>query len=131
MTTRTLALVLGLALLAVPAAAAAAEREAATFTGTYDWKQGGSDELSAEFTPDGPDRWKVTFRFRFDGKERTWKGTAEGSLNDGTKVTGTARNKKKNFEWKATVEAGVMRGRHTEIFDGGRKFATGTFEVSR
>ena len=76
-----LLVIAGLAFAAVQAG------ETTTLSGSYDWKDGGSDDLSAEFEPDGEDRWKVTFRFRWSDRDHTWSGAAEGSLDDGSKLT--------------------------------------------
>ena len=77
----SLLLVMGLCLGLGFAGSEAKEKKAKNqkFSGSYDWKQGGSDELTAEFKPDGEDRWKVTFRFRWGGNDNSWKGSAEGS----------------------------------------------------
>ena len=101
-----------------------------TFTGTYDWNQGGKDELRAEFTPSGENSWNVKFKFRFSGRNNTWKGTAEGSLADGGELTGTATNGSRNWIFEASIRNGVMKGVHTEI-QRGNEYKTGTFELSR
>ena len=124
-------LAVALLALAVCLPALAEKKAAQTFTGTYDWKQGGKDELSAEFTPKGEDSWKVQFRFRWDGESRSWQGTAKGSLEDGGKLTGTATSGGREWEFEAKVSEGVMRGSHTELKNGGKRYDTGSFEISR
>lgn len=101
------------------------------FTGQYDWRDGGTGDLSAEFKPDGDNQWRVTFRFDFDGSSKTWKGKAEGNLEDGSEVTGTASWKSRDWGWTATIEEGTMRGKHTELKSRGRTYDTGTFELNR
>ncbi len=116
-------------LVAAPATGAADTVE--QFAGTYDWSDGGSDELTSEFKPTGDDSWKVKFRFRFSGKRNTWKGTAKGSLAEGGTISGTAGWKGRTWEFEATVESGVLRGSHTEILKGGKRYDTGSFEMKR
>ena len=105
--------------------------ETTTLRGSYDWKDGGSDDLSADFEPDGDDRWMVTFRFRWNDRDHTWSGTAEGSLEDGSKLTGTATSGNRNWVFEAGIEDGVMRGTHTEIQKSGKEYNTGSFELKR
>jgi len=101
-----------------------------TFSGEYDWSDGGTGALSAEFTPSGDQQWKVEFRFGFNGRDSTWRGTAEGALEDGSRLTGTARWKKRNWVFEATIENGTMNGTHTEIRRDGGRYETGTFAIS-
>lgn len=107
-----------------------ARKNTKTFEGRYEWSQGGSDKLRADFRPDGENRWDVAFRFNFSGRKETWTGTAEGSLADGSKLTGTATSGGRNWIFEARIEDGVMRGEHREVKRGGRQYATGTFEIS-
>ncbi len=106
-----------------------AEPESQVFTGHYQWHGGGTDDLTAEFEPTGDGQWKVTFRFEFDGKGNTWRGSAEGDLDDGSEVTGTAAWRSRKWTWSATLEDGVMRGTHTELKSRGRTTETGSFEL--
>ncbi len=106
-----------------------ADQERRSFEGTYDWSSGGTDTLRAEFVPDGENSWKVTFRFRFDNRNNTWRGTAEGRLEEGVEITGTASWRSRNWTWRAAIEDGVMVGEHTEIRSRGRTRSTGTFEL--
>ena len=110
---------------------AQARKDTTTFEGRYDWSQGGGDELRADFRPDGEDRWKVAFRFRFSGRKETWTGTAQGGLTDGSKLTGTAKMGSRNWIFDAEIKDGVMRGSHREVKRSGREYPTGTFEISR
>lgn len=124
---RKICLALALLLVAVPATAG----KAVTFNGSYDWSDGGSDELSAEFKPTGDDEWKVTFRFRWNGNSKTWKGRATGSLEDGGTLEGTSGWNGRSWEFTARIEDGVMKGSHTETKSGGERYSTGTFELRR
>lgn len=116
------------------AAIATAENEAEAvgrFIGSYDWSDGGSDDLSAVFTPDGDGNWKVEFTFRFSGKKNVWKGDATGSLDEGGKLSGTSGWGNRSWEFEAKLKDGVLVGNHTEIRRGGSRYNTGTFELRR
>lgn len=121
----------GVALAVAGIATTIAEPALRVFTGHYDWRDGGKDDLTIEFEPDGDGRWKVRFRFEFDGRGNTWKGSAEGALEDGSRVTGTAKWKSRKWTWSATLEDGVMRGTHTELTSRSKTYRTGTFELRR
>jgi hypothetical protein len=120
----------GLVVATAVIAVSAAESSAQTFSGQYDWTSGGSEELNVEFIPLGDDRWKVRFRFRFDGSFNTWDGTAEGSLEDGSQLTGTTSWRGRDWNFDAAIEEGVMQGTHAEI-RGTKRRETGTFEIRR
>lgn len=103
-----------------------------TFSGTYDWSNGGSDELTAEFKPDGEGNWTVKFKFDFSGDGYTWQGTAEASLEDGSSLTGTASWDRNGRTWvfNGSIEEGVLTGTHAEVRNG-KQSESGTFELSR
>jgi len=119
-----------LAVVSLVLAVAVAKEPPRVFSGEYQWKDGGNDELSAEFTPNGEESWKVKFRFKFSGKNKTSKGTARGSHEDGSRLSGTATSGSRTWEFEASIEDGVMNGSHTET-TGGRNYQTGTFELNR
>lgn len=100
-----------------------------SFDGRYSWSSGGSDRLSAEFTPDGDGAWKVRFDFRFDNKDNTWYGTAKGDLEEGAEVSGTTRWRGRTWTFDAHIDEGVMYGTHVEI-RGRKERRSGTFEMS-
>jgi hypothetical protein len=129
--TRILLLGIVLILVGFGVGTAQARKDTTTFEGRYDWSQRGGDELRADFRPDGKGHWTVAFRFRFNGREETWSGTAQGSLSDGSTLTGTARMGSRNWIFDAEIEDGVMRGSHREVKRSGREYTTGTFEISR
>jgi hypothetical protein len=131
MNARAFLIAMALLVLALGVKPVEAKKETETFSGQYDWSQGGSDRMSAEFEPEGADSWKVTFRFRFSGRSETWKGTANGSLADGSTLSGTATSGNRNWIFEADIEDGVMRGSHREIKRSGREYPTGTFKISR
>lgn len=125
----TLMLAIAVALAAVVSTGAIAGNQQ-TFTGEYQWADGGSGELTAVFKPEGDDRWKVKFKFRFGGKSHNWSGTAVGSLTTNGTVTGTAEWGKRTWEFDATLEDGTLRGSHTET-TGERRYDTGSFALAR
>lgn len=106
--------------------------ESRTFRGTYDWANGGSDTLRAEFEPDGDGAWKVEFSFDFSGDGYTWKGTATGSLEDGSDLTGTASWSRNHRTWVFTAKLvdGVLSGKHAEV-RGDKETPSGTFRLTR
>ena len=106
--------------------------EQKTFTGTYDWLNGGSDRLVANFKADGDGGWDVQFQFDFSGDDYTWTGKAEGDLEDGGELTGTASWDRNGREWvfTATLVGDVIKGEHAEIRNGEPK-SSGTFQLSR
>ena len=73
----------------------------------------------------------MKFDFNWNGRSRTWTGTAKGSLADGTEVTGTASNGNRDWVFEASIKDGVMRGRHREIRQGRKPYETGTFAIER
>ena len=75
--------------------------------------------------------WRVEFTFKFSGKRKSWKGTANGSLDDGGTIEGEVEWNGRNWVFEAKLEAGLLRGSHTEIQGGGERYATGTFELNR
>lgn len=118
--------------LAAPSIASFGNDESAqTFRGEYNWVDGASGPLTAEFVPDGEDSWKVKFRFEFSGKDNTWKGTARGSLADGSAVTGTSNWRGRRWVFSGQIDDGVLRGEHTELRKDDSEYETGTFELRR
>ena len=79
----------------------------------------GNGTVRATFTPDGGRSWKVRFDFVFNGQPYTYRGTAEGSLEDGT-VAGRVQNERRHrtFTFRGEFEDGVLRGTHAEIVRG-------------
>ena len=123
---------LAIALLIFTAGFATAEEAATqTFTGTYDWSDGDVGPLEAVFVPDGDGSWTVTFDFNWSDQDRTWTGTAKGSLADGTEVTGTATDGNRNWVFEAKIADGVMSGSHREIREGRKPYESGSFSIER
>ena len=106
------------------------ERVKQTLVGEYQWSNGGDGRLEAEFRPIGEDEWKVKFRFGFNAKEYTWKGTARGSLEEGATVEGTAKWKRRDWRFNGVIENGILKAKHEELQDDG-PLLTGTFSLSR
>ncbi|MEO1084651.1 MAG: hypothetical protein AAFY88_10435 [Acidobacteriota bacterium] len=107
---------------------------AQTYSGSYDWSYGGSGSLAASFTPagqaeNGAPAWDVTYKFTFNGKDYTWKGTAEGALEEGASVSGTARGSRRDWVFNGTVKDGVLAGDHAEMKRSGKKSRSGTFSI--
>jgi len=128
------AIALALLLASGPGSAAATEppspASAERFAGQYDWSDGGKGDLSAEFTPDGEAAWKITFRFEFGGQHGVWEGAGKGPLDEGATLSWTAGASSRRWNWTATLEGGVLRGRHAEVLSDG-EHPTGTFELAR
>ena len=102
-----------------------------TFSGEYQWSQGGDGALEAEFRPNGENQWKIKFRFKFNKKNYTWKGTASGSLEDGTEVQGTAKGGGgRIWEFEGAIQDGLLIASHAERWDGELQ-QPGTFKISR
>ena len=122
-------LILAVMLLTAVAPLSSAE-DKIVLSGEYEWNNGGSDELTAEFTPTGAGKWDVEFRFRFSGKGNTWNGTALGDLSDGGELTGTATWKKSGRHWvfSGVMQDGELRGSHAEV-RGEQESASGTFRL--
>ena len=102
------------------------------FRGTYDWNNGGSDKLIAEFRPDADGQWKVTFKFRFDKIFNSWQGSATGDLTEGGEVSGTTSWEETGRTWvfRGTIEEGVFSGTHAEVRED-KEVASGTFTLRR
>ena len=111
-------------LLAAPAAAAGAE-DRRTLEGEYRSRHG-DGPVTATFTRVGSGRWEVAFDFTFNGRRRTYRGTAEGSFAEGT-LRGRVENEygRRTFTFRGEYEDGVFRGRHAEL-KRGREVPTGT-----
>ena len=104
-----------------------------TLKGTYIWNNNPSNpgDLHAEFTPTEAGKWDVAFHFQFNGRPNTYKGTAEGSLENGS-LRGRVQNENKSrtFSFEGKIDHGRFSGAHSEHErDGETK--TGTLELSR
>ena len=126
--TTLLTLLALLLLLCLGGGASAADKR--TLNGEYVWNQGAKGDLEAVFTATGQDEWKVAFHFRFRGRDRTYRGVAEGSLSDG-KLEGRVRNEneRRTFTFRGEFEDGEFRGTHAETTGGGQR-RTGTLKLS-
>ncbi|MDJ0836395.1 MAG: hypothetical protein QNK37_07730 [Acidobacteriota bacterium] len=103
-----------------------------TMEGSYVWtySRKSPGKLKAEFTHKRGDRWSVVFYFRFDGRNRVYKGTAEGNLENGS-LKGTVKNenKQRTFTFQGTSIEGKFSGTHAEIKRNGEK-KTGTLKLN-
>jgi hypothetical protein len=107
-------------LVVVVAGAMAPALPAETLEGQYHWKDG--DErgpVSAIFENAGAETWTVEFRFRFDGREHRYAGTATGKLDNG-ELNGTVQNEngRRSFTFRGTVRDGRFEGTHAETTRG-------------
>ena len=125
---KRLSLVLGLLFLGC---APAPSENAQVLHGTYHWDNGEDGPLEATFEPTGPETWDVKFEFRFDGKDKTWKGTAVGSLTDG-ELEGRVKAglRRRVFIFEGEFNQGVFEGRHAEVNDRER-IPTGTLTLAQ
>ena len=125
----TLALVVSMILLTVPAASIHSG-DSRTLTGEFVWNEGSSGDLEAVFIPAGQGKWDVEFHFSFRGMPHVFSGAAEGSLSNG-KLAGKVRNesKQRTFTFRRSFEDGTFSGTHAEI-GGSRTEATGTLTLS-
>ena len=101
-----------------------------TLKGSFVWgdaNKGG--DLEVVFEPDGEAAWGVAFHFEFRGQAHVYRGTARGSLAEGT-LEGTVQNedKKRTFKFQGTFQDGVYQGTHAEIEDGSES-PTGTLTL--
>jgi hypothetical protein len=93
--------------------------EDVTWTGSFVWSKRNKDthQIKAVFTPDGENKWKVSFHFEFRDKDHVYSGTAEGSLAAGElkgEIFSDDKNKRK-FTFKGDVKEGAFSGTHEEI----------------
>jgi hypothetical protein len=63
--------------------------------------------------------------------EGTRRSSANGSLADGSTLTGSATSRNRNWTFEAGIEDGVVHGSHREVKRSGREYTTGTFKLSR
>ena len=82
--------------------------------------QDGARPLRAEFTPSGREgRWEVVFHFRFNGAQHAYRGTAEGSLDQGALRGSVQGGRRRTFSFAGNLSGGVFEGTHAE--EGGRR----------
>lgn len=114
-TTALLLLCLGLVPGAVtePALAASGER---TLSGEY--RSGfGDGPVEAVFTAAREGRWEVAFHFSHAGRDLTYSGEAEGSLDEG-ELRGRVETPDggRRFTFRGEFENGTFRGTHAELY---------------
>jgi hypothetical protein len=89
-----------------------------TLEGSYHWEPGRHrGELEATFTPSGENHWDVAFQFTFSGRSHTYRGTATGSLDNGS-LAGEVRTEdgRRRFAFRGTVDEGTFSGTHSERY---------------
>ena len=84
--------------------------------------QDGPRPVRAVFTSAGQEElWDVVFHFQFNGLQHAFRGTAEGSLQEGA-LHGTIRSyRRRTFTFSANLKGGVFRGTHAEVFRSGSR----------
>lgn len=125
---RTTLILLGL--LAFPLCSSADQQ---SLEGTYHWTDADArGTLQAELESTGTDAWTIAFKFRFNGQDHVYRGTATGSL-DGGDFSGTVEteNQSRTFRFAGRFVDGAFSGTHAEIRRGGRESKTGTLTLRR
>ncbi|MEM7051583.1 MAG: hypothetical protein AAF604_18085 [Acidobacteriota bacterium] len=120
------------ALLLLACAWSAPATEKTVLTGEYFWEGDGSrGPLEVTFESTSENTWDVAFRFRFNGKRHTYRGTAEGSLTEGD-LRGQVRteNKRRTFTFEGSFENGAFAGTHGEVRRSGER-TLGTLTMQR
>lgn len=128
---RTLGLATASLLLFLALSPAAFADEKTTLVGEYSWDQGSaSGDLKAIFENTGENSWDVAFYFDFRSKPHVYKGTATGSLTEGT-LEGTVKNEtgRRTFTFDGNFEEGIFRGDHAETTRS--EVRTGTLSLQR
>ncbi|MEM7481053.1 MAG: hypothetical protein AAF481_07740 [Acidobacteriota bacterium] len=95
---------------------------------TYDNTRG---DLKATLTPTGENTWDIAFDFRFSGEPHTYKGTATGSLDNGS-LAGTVKNEngRRTFTFEGSFDDGRFEGTHAELRKG-KERSMGTLWLAR
>jgi hypothetical protein len=84
--------------------------------------QDGPRPVRAVFTATEQERhWEVVFHFQFNGAQHAFRGTAEGSLEDGA-LRGTIRSyRSRTFIFSGNLSRGVFHGTHAEVSRSGSR----------
>lgn len=127
-TTARLLFCLALLLTAAPGPAFAASGER-TLTGEY--RSGfGDGPLEAVFTAAGENRWEVDFHFSHAGRDLTYSGEAQGSLDrGGLRGRVETADGSRTFTFRGEFEDGTFRGTHAEVYRN-RERRTGTLTLA-
>lgn len=129
-----LALIVFALLTVLPGVALAADGDSQTLTGEFVWERSDKNiegPLEAIFESTGKDTWNVVFNFTFEDEPHIYKGTAEGSLENGTlkgKVM-TDDDEPRPFTFEGTFKDGQFSGTHAGERDG-KPSPTGTMSLS-
>jgi len=124
--TRTIALaslvaVFGLFFLAPGGAGAS---ETVTLEGSFYWnisEKGRRGDLIGVFTPTSQDSWDVAFHFEWEGEPRVWKGSAQGSLTEGSlkgEVQTDDPEYQFTFRFSGDFKDGTFHGTHGQLEEG-------------
>lgn len=122
-------ILLAATILTLLGAALPADEGSRTLKGEYKWNhQDSPGPLEAVFTPTGPGEWEVSFHFEFQGRERTYRGTAEGNMGETLHGDVLNENERRTFTFEGRFEEGVFHGTHRETTKG-REGDTGTMTL--
>ena len=104
-------------------------------TGEFVWKHmNHTGDLDAVFTRTGDGAWGVEFRFVWEGELLVFRGTAEGSLTDGS-LSGTVVTEEpqrpQTFLFAGRFERGRFTGTHKASQASGGTHPTGTLTLGR
>ena len=75
-------------------------------------------------------QWEVVFHFEFNGARHRYRGTAEGSLRDGS-LHGRVRNdnRQRTFTFSGDMVQGAFQGSHAEVRNGIERSTGGTLTL--
>ena len=100
-----------------------------SFVNIQDEKKGTVHPVKAVFTPAGEKKWTVVFTFTWYKRgAQTFKGTAEGSLQDG-EVKGVVQEKR-TYAFSGTAKNGQLECKH-DMTENGKTSATGTMTLKK
>lgn len=97
---------------------AADEPKVQKMTGEFKWnRMDEPGELKAFFKPTGENTWDVAFYFEFRDEPHIYRGTAEGSLKQGTLKGNvmTDGDEPSPFTFEGTVKDGKFEGTHASM----------------
>ena len=90
-------------------------------------------DLKAVFTPTGKDEWNVAFHFDFQDQANVYKGTAQGSLSDGSLEgevdDGDEGENKRTYRFRGTFANRAFAGTHARVSTEGEPRDLGTLTL--
>lgn len=103
-----------------------------TFTGTFNWKRQGkkTHDLKGIFTPDGENKYKVVWHFKWRKKPVKYEGFVNGNIQNGEiSGEGWTANKKRRWTFKGVAKNWTLQCNHTEVSNKKKPVPTGTFTI--